>query len=167
MSRMYKINHWYSIGWFCTGSWVTISHKLVNLRYGNWIPTSISMLEAVVLTFMRRIQGTKLVPVVLIVHNKYRSLMFKHHYYGFNRKIYISMYWCFSRALFQRSLSDGNILVDDSSAIENGGKNEESEHLYPEETEDSGRKGLSESSPEISTCDSDSSYPRFDLIFFP
>lgn len=63
-------------------------------------------------------------------------------------------------------MSDGNILVDDSSAIENGGKNEESEHLYPEETEDSGRKGLSESSPEISTCDSDSSYPRFDLIFF-
>ncbi|CAH1442399.1 unnamed protein product [Lactuca virosa] len=66
-----------------------------------------------------------------------------------------------TRALFQRSLSDGNILVDDSSAIENGGKNEESEHLYPEETEDSGRKGLSESSPEISTCESDASYPRY------
>ncbi|KAL4560124.1 hypothetical protein LXL04_032273 [Taraxacum kok-saghyz] len=60
---------------------------------------------------------------------------------------------------FQRSLSDGNILVDASSAIENGEKNEGSEHLR-EEPQDS-KKMLSESSPEISTCDSDSPYPRY------
>ncbi|KAI3737769.1 hypothetical protein L2E82_27781 [Cichorium intybus] len=64
-------------------------------------------------------------------------------------------------APFHRSLSDGNILVDASSAIETEEKNEESENLFREEAQDSSSKGLSESSPEISTCETDSSYPRY------
>ncbi|XP_024973436.1 phosphoinositide phosphatase SAC2-like isoform X1 [Cynara cardunculus var. scolymus] len=51
-----------------------------------------------------------------------------------------------TRRPFKRSLSDG--LCEASSVIE------------PEKAQDS-RKGLSESSPEISTCESDSSYPRY------
>ena len=65
---------------------------------------------------------------------------------------------CICRAPFKRSLSDG--FCEASSAVEIRGKNEESE---PEKAQDS-RKGLSESSPEISTCESDSSYPRF-IVF--
>ncbi|KAJ0794444.1 putative SAC domain, polyphosphoinositide phosphatase Fig4 [Helianthus annuus] len=66
-----------------------------------------------------------------------------------------------TRAPFQRSLSDGNILRDASSAIDYQQRNDESEHAYPEEQQDDNRKGLSESSPEISTCESDSPYPRY------
>ncbi|KAI3773268.1 hypothetical protein L1987_47793 [Smallanthus sonchifolius] len=66
-----------------------------------------------------------------------------------------------TRAPFQRSLSDGNILHEASSGIDIEQRNEESEHAYPEEQPDNNRKGLSESSPEISTCESDSPYPRY------
>nr|XP_043635518.1 phosphoinositide phosphatase SAC2-like isoform X2 [Erigeron canadensis] len=58
-----------------------------------------------------------------------------------------------------RSLSDGNIISDATSPMDRGQRNGESEHSY-HEGQDS-RKGLSESSPEISTCESDSSYPRY------
>lgn len=60
-------------------------------------------------------------------------------------------------------MSDGNIVFDASSAIDIRQRNEDSEHSYPEEGQDN-RKGLSESSPEISTCESDSPDPRFALI---
>ncbi|PWA80858.1 phosphoinositide phosphatase family protein [Artemisia annua] len=61
-----------------------------------------------------------------------------------------------TRGSYQRSLSDGNFT---SSAIDIG-QNEESEHQYPEEAK-ANSNALSESSPEISTCESDSSYPRY------
>lgn len=70
--------------------------------------------------------------------------------------------FCIFRVPFSRSLSDGNIISDASSAIDIGQRNGESEHSY-RGAKDS-RNGLSESSPEISTFESDSSYPRFALI---
>ncbi|XP_076901211.1 phosphoinositide phosphatase SAC2-like isoform X1 [Bidens hawaiensis] len=66
-----------------------------------------------------------------------------------------------TRAPFQRSMSDGNILHDTSSAIDYQQENEESAHAYSEEKQADNRKVLSESSPEISTCESDSPYPRY------
>ncbi|GJX86229.1 phosphoinositide phosphatase SAC2-like protein isoform X2 [Tanacetum coccineum] len=60
------------------------------------------------------------------------------------------------RGSYQRSLSDGNFT---STAIDIG-QNEESEHRYPEESQAKSNV-LSESSPEISTCESDSSYSRY------
>lgn len=61
-----------------------------------------------------------------------------------------------TRGSYQRSLSDGNFTC---TAIDIG-QNEESEHRYPEEAQ-ANSNVLSESSPEISTCESDSSYPRY------
>ncbi|KAK1436932.1 hypothetical protein QVD17_02716 [Tagetes erecta] len=66
-----------------------------------------------------------------------------------------------TRAPFQRSLSDGNILREASSTIDIEQSNEETKHAYHEDQTDDNRKGLSESSPEISTCESDSPYPRY------
>ncbi|XP_076890434.1 phosphoinositide phosphatase SAC2-like isoform X2 [Bidens hawaiensis] len=66
-----------------------------------------------------------------------------------------------TRAPFQRSMSDGNILRDASSAIDYQQGNEESVHAYSEEKQADNRKVLSESSPEISTSESDSPYPRY------
>ncbi|KAD4584911.1 hypothetical protein E3N88_22512 [Mikania micrantha] len=65
------------------------------------------------------------------------------------------------RAPFHRSVSDGNILQEASSAIDVDQTKEESEHAYPEEQPDNSSKGLSESSPEISTCESDLPSPRY------
>ncbi|GJV29161.1 phosphoinositide phosphatase SAC2-like protein isoform X2, partial [Tanacetum coccineum] len=61
-----------------------------------------------------------------------------------------------TRGSYQRSLSDGNFT---SSAIDIG-QNEESEHRYPGESQ-ANNNVLSESSPEISTCESYSSFSRY------
>lgn len=59
----------------------------------------------------------------------------------------------------------GNCRKTTLPAQQLNGQNEESEHQYPEEAQ-ANSNVLSESSPEISTCESDSSYPRFVLITF-
>ena len=59
----------------------------------------------------------------------------------------------------------GNCRKTTLPAQQLNGQNEESEHQYPEEAQ-ANSNDLSESSPEISTCESDSSYPRFVLITF-
>ncbi|XP_071686079.1 phosphoinositide phosphatase SAC2-like isoform X2 [Rutidosis leptorrhynchoides] len=70
---------------------------------------------------------------------------------------------------FSRSLSDGNIMSDGRAEIDIGHRNEgECENSYSREgeaaQEDSRNGGLSESSPEISTCERDSSYPRYRYV---
>uniref|UniRef100_A0A803NUW5 SAC domain-containing protein n=1 Tax=Cannabis sativa TaxID=3483 RepID=A0A803NUW5_CANSA len=66
------------------------------------------------------------------------------------------------RSIFQRSLSDGNILhqcISPTSA-RNGKQDKFSDSVLPEESQD--KKVLSESSPEISTCESDiTNYSRY------
>ena len=57
----------------------------------------------------------------------------------------------------------GNCRKTTLPAQQLNGQNEESEHQYPEQAQ-ANSNDLSESSPEISTCESDSSYPRFVLI---
>ncbi|XP_059640914.1 phosphoinositide phosphatase SAC2-like isoform X2 [Cornus florida] len=67
-----------------------------------------------------------------------------------------------ARSFIKRSLSDGNILCESNSSIEatNAGQNEYSDQLLPEKLH-GGNKGISESTPEISTCESDISYSRY------
>ncbi|KAF8393685.1 hypothetical protein HHK36_021932 [Tetracentron sinense] len=67
-----------------------------------------------------------------------------------------------ARSFFKRSLSDGNILCESNSPISatNAGQKKHSNSALPERTQ-GGNKGLSESTPEISTCDSDISYSRY------
>ncbi|KAL6996201.1 hypothetical protein U1Q18_006335 [Sarracenia purpurea var. burkii] len=65
------------------------------------------------------------------------------------------------RSLFKRSLSDGNILCESNSPIEatDVGLNEDHNHPLLDMTQN-GNNGLSESTPEISTCESELHIPR-------
>lgn len=65
------------------------------------------------------------------------------------------------RSLFKRSLSDGNILRECNSPISarNGKAETYTSSILAEESQD--KKILSESSPEISTCGSDTAYARY------
>lgn len=64
------------------------------------------------------------------------------------------------RSIFKRSLSDGNILHEHSSPIlARNGKQEEFNSVLPDESQH--KKVLSESSPEISTCESDITFSRY------
>ncbi|KAK6911811.1 SAC domain, partial [Dillenia turbinata] len=67
-----------------------------------------------------------------------------------------------SRSFFKRSLSDGNILCESNSPESATGVTQQkvSNQPLPEKLQ-GGTKGLSESSPEISTCDSEISFSRF------
>lgn len=61
------------------------------------------------------------------------------------------------RSFFKRSLSDGNILNESDSCLMASIVG----HNQPlAEREHRGTKGLSESTPEISSCESDISFPR-------
>ena len=69
-----------------------------------------------------------------------------------------TFYLC--RLSFKRSLSDGNILCESSSPIEvTDVRHNDRNQLLPDNVRD-GNKGLSESTPEISTCESEFSYTR-------
>ncbi|KAL6972616.1 hypothetical protein U1Q18_026791 [Sarracenia purpurea var. burkii] len=68
-----------------------------------------------------------------------------------------------ARSFFKRSLSDGNILCESNSPIEvtDVGRNEDHNQPLPDNIHE-GNKGLSESTPEISTCESGLlSYTRY------
>ncbi|PSR96966.1 Phosphoinositide phosphatase [Actinidia chinensis var. chinensis] len=66
-----------------------------------------------------------------------------------------------ARLSFKRSLSDGNILCESSSPIEvTDVRHNDRNQLLPDNVRD-GNKGLSESTPEISTCESEFSYTRY------
>ncbi|KAA8541594.1 hypothetical protein F0562_022746 [Nyssa sinensis] len=67
-----------------------------------------------------------------------------------------------ARSFIKRSLSDGNILCEINSPIEdtNGGQNGYSNQPLPDKMHGA-NKVLSESTPEISTCESDISYSRY------
>uniref|UniRef100_A0A5B6YTC1 Putative phosphoinositide phosphatase SAC3-like isoform X2 n=1 Tax=Davidia involucrata TaxID=16924 RepID=A0A5B6YTC1_DAVIN len=67
-----------------------------------------------------------------------------------------------ARSFIKRSLSDGNILCESNSPIEatNVGQNGYSSHPLHDKM-CGANKGLSESTPEISTCESDISYSRY------
>lgn len=69
------------------------------------------------------------------------------------------------RSFFKRSLSDGNLICESNSPLEVANeRNEDSIHPLPDKMQ-GGSKGLSDSTPEISTCDTDaSSYMRFVCI---
>ena len=60
------------------------------------------------------------------------------------------------RSFLKRSLSEGNIVFESDSPVEatDAGQNEDNNHPLPD------NKGLSESTPEISTCESGLSYNR-------
>ncbi|XP_052175400.1 phosphoinositide phosphatase SAC2-like isoform X2 [Diospyros lotus] len=64
--------------------------------------------------------------------------------------------------VFKRSLSDGDIACESNSPIEtlDVGQNEDRDQILLDNTR-GGNKGLSESTPEISTCESELSYPRY------
>ncbi|KAF6154210.1 hypothetical protein GIB67_043100 [Kingdonia uniflora] len=68
-----------------------------------------------------------------------------------------------ARSLFKRSLSDGNILCESRTPMSttNIGQKKLDNPAMPERTEGGGSKGLSDSTPEISTCESDLSYSRY------
>lgn len=69
----------------------------------------------------------------------------------------------FPRSIFKRSLSDGIILHEHSSPIlARNGKQEKFNSVLPDESQH--KKVLSESSPEISTCESDITFSRFVTI---
>ncbi|XP_010273908.1 PREDICTED: phosphoinositide phosphatase SAC3-like isoform X2 [Nelumbo nucifera] len=67
-----------------------------------------------------------------------------------------------TRSYFKRSLSDGNILCESNipASATNSGQKKLSSSALPERTQ-GGSKGLSDSTPEISTCECDISYSRF------
>ncbi|KAM7471900.1 hypothetical protein LguiA_010083 [Lonicera macranthoides] len=67
-----------------------------------------------------------------------------------------------ARSFFKRSLSDGNLICESNSPLEVANeRNEDSIHPLPDKMQ-GGSKGLSDSTPEISTCDTDaSSYLRY------
>ncbi|XP_077236470.1 phosphoinositide phosphatase SAC3-like [Tasmannia lanceolata] len=69
-----------------------------------------------------------------------------------------------ARSFVKRSLSDGNILSesDTPASITNGGHEKLSHSALPQRTLQMGTgKGLSDSTPEISSCESDISYSRY------
>lgn len=65
------------------------------------------------------------------------------------------------RSIIKRSLSDGNILCDSNLAMadEKGIEMDDSQRPLPATIQDS-NMGLSESTPEISSCGSDIKYSR-------
>ncbi|GFZ08158.1 phosphoinositide phosphatase family protein [Actinidia rufa] len=66
-----------------------------------------------------------------------------------------------ARLSFKRSLSDGNIVCGSRSPIEvTDVRHNDHNQLLPDNVHD-GNKGLSESTPEISTCESELSYTRY------
>lgn len=69
----------------------------------------------------------------------------------------------FFRSIFKRSFSDGNILRESSTPMSApNAKHENFSKGLPDRSEE-GSKGFSESSPEISTTESDVSFSRFVL----
>lgn len=66
----------------------------------------------------------------------------------------------FSRSIFKRSLSDGNILGESGSPMSAKNVKHSSNSVLPERSQGSSNF-LSESSPEISTCESDTAFSRF------
>lgn len=66
------------------------------------------------------------------------------------------------RSIFKRSFSDGNILRQSGSPMSaTNDKQEKFTNSTLPDRSQGGNNGLSESSPEISTCESDISYSRF------
>ncbi|KAK6914636.1 SAC domain, partial [Dillenia turbinata] len=66
------------------------------------------------------------------------------------------------RSFFKRSLSDGNILCESKTPESATGVTQQKVYNQPlPEKPQGGKKGLSESSPEISSCDNEISYSRF------
>lgn len=107
--------------------------------------------------------GNKVTASVLLmikVHlGKTMWLLLQNAYYYY----YCDFFNC--RSFIKRSLSDGNIVDSPVVGTDNG-------HNEPlSEKGQGGNAGLSESLPEISTCDSDMSYCRSDhshfLYFLP
>lgn len=70
--------------------------------------------------------------------------------------------FCFSRSIFQRSLSAGNILHESSPASATKEKHV-SNSVFPDRLQGASNF-LSESSPEISSCESDIAFSRFGYI---
>ncbi|KAF8401153.1 hypothetical protein HHK36_014457 [Tetracentron sinense] len=68
-----------------------------------------------------------------------------------------------ARSFFKRSLSDGNILCESSSPISSTIVDQKKlpNSGMPDRTHGGGGKGLSESTPDVSTCDSDISCSRY------
>ncbi|KAJ4952223.1 hypothetical protein NE237_029055 [Protea cynaroides] len=67
-----------------------------------------------------------------------------------------------ARSCFKRSLSDGNILCESNTPMSaNVGQKKLSNLDLPTSMQGGGSKGLSESTPEISSCQSDLSYSRY------
>ncbi|KAL3528549.1 hypothetical protein ACH5RR_007871 [Cinchona calisaya] len=65
-----------------------------------------------------------------------------------------------SRLLIKRSFSDGNILCESNSPIEDANVEQNQDSNILIDKAQNGNKGLSESTPEISTCGSNISYSR-------
>ncbi|XP_052183932.1 phosphoinositide phosphatase SAC4-like isoform X2 [Diospyros lotus] len=69
------------------------------------------------------------------------------------------------RSFFKRSLSDGNILRESSSPISNANIRQElCNSTLSDDQSQRGREILSESSPEISTCDSETTFSRYTAV---
>jgi hypothetical protein len=78
--------------------------------------------------------------------------------------------WCclcfvFSRSIFKRSLSDGNILQERDSPASATKEKHVSNSVLPDRSQGASNF-LSESSPEISTCESDITFSRFGYVIF-
>ncbi|CAI9097357.1 OLC1v1033759C1 [Oldenlandia corymbosa var. corymbosa] len=65
------------------------------------------------------------------------------------------------RLFFKRSLSDGNILRQSHTPMSSSNMEKDYSTSDFSDTPEEGRKVLSESTPDIPTCESDMSYPRF------
>lgn len=74
--------------------------------------------------------------------------------------------FCMRRSSFKRSLSDGNIICESNSPIENANLDKNENYNLPDKMQ-GGNRGLSESTPEILTCESDASYSRSAYIALP
>ncbi|MCD7462005.1 hypothetical protein HAX54_047572 [Datura stramonium] len=87
----------------------------------------------------------------------YRVDSYQHYYVGRNGESYVSDN---GRSLFQRSFSDGNILHESQFPLSTRsiGKRLSKSNLSNQSKE--GSKVLSESTPEMSTCESDLTYSR-------
>lgn len=82
--------------------------------------------------------------------------------YFFFQKSWLIYFLSFlHRSFLKRSLSDGNIPCESNSPLEvtDVGQMEEHNQSFPHNMHD-GNKDLSESTPEISTCESELSYTR-------
>lgn len=86
-------------------------------------------------------------------------------YFGTERILYskhvVLVVFCLCRSSFKRSLSDGNIICERNSPIENGNldKNENFNQTLTDKMQ-GGNRGHSESTPEILACDTNASYSR-------